>query len=270
MIFDMKSLLPILLLACAASPAAAAETDWMEVAPDVSVRLVSSDIVSAENTVWMGLEIDMPQTTKTYWRVPGESGIPMVIDTAGSRGVAGLEIAWPYPRRETAGGYLDHAFYGRVLFPLAVSVDAENPLLVADITMGVCSDICVPATARLELAPTLADPDSANDFRIRQALATVPLPHDGEGLLGSARFDAEKGALLVELDDPGFDPASMIAEIAESSLIFGEPRVSPDETALSFPLLGRIAAGDLARAEARFTFDTPQGPFEIVRPLSGQ
>lgn len=266
----MKRSFAILALLSPAGAALAEETDWVEVAPDVSVRLVSSDIVTQDGTVWMGLEIDMPQTTKTYWRVPGESGMPMVIDTAGSRGVSALEIAWPYPKRETKEGYLDHAFYGRVLFPLAVAVDADEPLLAAEITMGICSDICVPATASLELAPTLDEPDSANDFRIRQALATVPLPHDGEGLLGEATFDAEQGTLLVELGDTEFDPSTMIAEIADSSLIFGVPEVSADETALSFPLLGRIEAGQLDDVQARFTFDTPEGPFEIMRPLTAE
>lgn len=267
MLLPMKRSFVILLGFCATA-AAAAETDWVEVAPDVTVRLVSSDVVTPENTIWMGLEIAMPETTKTYWRVPGESGIPMVIDTAGSRGVEGVEIAWPYPRRETAQGYLDHAFYGHVLFPLAVSVGEGDPVLSADITMGICSEVCVPANIRLELAATLAEPDSANDLRIRQALATVPLPHDGEGVLGDARFDGEQDALLVALSDPGFDAASMIAEIADSHMIFGEPQMNADATALSFPLLGRVAADDLEGAEARFTFDTPDGPYEIMRKLT--
>lgn len=269
MLLTMKRSFVILLGFCATG-AVAAETDWVEVFPDVTVRLVSSDIVTTDNTIWMGLEIDMPQATKTYWRVPGESGIPMVIDTAGSRGVEGLEIAWPYPRRETAQGYLDHAFYGHVLFPLAVSVSEGDPVLAADITLGICSDVCVPANLRLELAATLAEPDSANDLRIRQALATVPLPHDGEGLLGSARFDGEGEALLVGLDDPDFDANSMIAEIVDSSLIFGEPERTADATSLSFPLLGRVAADDLEGAQARFTFDTPDGPFEITRKLTAE
>lgn len=264
----MKRSLAIFLAGlCWAAPLGAAETGWVEVAPDVSVRLVSADTVSEENTIWMGLEIDMPETTKTYWRIPGETGVPLAIETAGSHGIEGLEVAWPYPKRETAEGYLDHAFYGRVLLPIAVTVYADDPLLVAEITLGVCSDVCVPATARFELAPKLDEPDHANDFRIRQALATVPLPHDGEGLLGEAKFDAQAATLLVALDDPDFDPSSMIAEIAGSSLIFGVPEVT-NGAVLAFPLLGRVEVGEMEGAQARFTFDTPDGPFEITRPLA--
>ena len=249
-----------------ASSAAATETDWVEVAPDVSIRIVSSDSVSDEGTVWMGLEVDMPADTKTYWRVPGESGIPLVIDTTGSQGVTGLEVAWPFPKRETSAGYLDHAFYGHVLIPFQVAVEGDAAVLAADITMGICSDICIPAMAEFELHLDLATPARANDLRIRQALANVPLLDEGTGLLGEARFDAETERLMVEFEDAGFDPSSMIAEIVDTPLLFGEPEVGPGEV-LSFPLMGRAEPSELGNAQARFTFDTPEGPYEIVRPL---
>ncbi len=267
MIVTMKSAPLFIAILILAVPAQAIETDWVGVAPDVSVRMISSDRVSEDGAVWMGLEVDMPASTKTYWRIPGESGIPLTIDTAGSQGIRELEVAWPYPRRETAGGYLDHAFYGHVVIPFQVWVKGDSPQLVADVMMGVCSDICVPVNARFELTPDLDAPDSASGLRIRQALATVPLPHDGEGLLGDAAFDPQDGTITVALDDPQFDPASMIAEIAGSNLLFGEPETASDGTSLSFPLLGRVDVEGITDPQARFTFDTPDGPFEILRPL---
>lgn len=230
------------------------------------MRLVSSDILDDSGTVWMGLEIDMPLDTKTYWRVPGETGLPLLIDTEGSQSVGGLEIKWPFPKREIAEGYLDHAFYGRVLFPLAVTVEGDAPTLVADITMGICSDICVPANARLEITPRLDVPDAPNDFRIRQALASVPLPHDGQGVLGEARFDTNAEAIVVDLLDADFDHSSMIADIADTNLVFGEPEVAKPGQ-LVFALLGRADPDTLDDAQVRFTFDSNEGPFEISRPL---
>jgi DsbC/DsbD-like thiol-disulfide interchange protein len=264
----MKIVIAIITTLALTGPGVAAETDWVEVVPDVSVRLVSSDMLTDEGVIWMGLEIDMPADTKTYWRVPGETGLPLVVNTEGSRDIGGAEIAWPYPKREVAGGYLDHVFYGRVLFPLSVTVEGDAPVLVADITMGICSDICVPANVGLEIVPTLGAPDGPNDFRIRQALAAVPLPHDGEGILGAARFDMEAEAIIVDLLEPGFDHTSMIADIANSSLVFGEPEiVAPGR--LSFALLGRAGPKNLGNANAHFTFNSDGGPFEIVRPLAG-
>lgn len=263
----MKTVIAIFAVFALAGPSIAAETDWVEVAPEVSVRLVSADMLGDDGKVWMGLEIDMPADTKTYWRVPGETGLPLVIDTEGSRDIDEVEIAWPYPKRELAQGYVDHAFYGHVLFPLTVAVAGDAPMLIADITMGICSDICVPANARFEITPALDVPDRPNDFRIRQALADVPLPHDGEGVLGDARFDAEAEAIVVELLDPDFDSSSMIADIDDTSLVFGAPEMA-DSGHLVFGLLGRAGPDALGDAQVRFTFDSPEGPFEIVRPLA--
>ncbi|WP_417580070.1 protein-disulfide reductase DsbD domain-containing protein [Pelagibacterium sp.] len=245
---------------------AAEETAWVEVAPDVSVRLVSSGVPDADGIVWMGLDIDMPADTKTYWRVPGETGLPLIFDIARSSGIDSVQIAWPYPTREITDGYLDHAFYGHVLLPLAVTVSDNSPSLVAEITMGICSDICVPANVSLELAPALDMPDSSNQHRIGQALANVPLPHDGADILGDASFDMSTEAITVALLDPGFDHASMIADIANTTLVFGKPElIAPGQ--LSFALLGRSGPETLRGAVAHFTFENESGPFEITRLL---
>src|SRR6476660_63422 len=83
-----------------ASPAIAAETPWQEIAPGVKLRLISNDTLRADGTTLAGLELDMPQSMKTYWRVPGEAGIPTELDFSGSSGVAGDQMLWPYPRIE--------------------------------------------------------------------------------------------------------------------------------------------------------------------------
>ena len=68
------------ILALAAAPACAGATAWQELAPGVKLRLVASDTLSADGTTLAALELDMPAGTKTYWRVPGESGIPTELD----------------------------------------------------------------------------------------------------------------------------------------------------------------------------------------------
>ena len=86
--FTMR--LPILLgiFASLLSPAFAAETAWQDVAPGVRLRLISTGVVKPDGTTLLGLEIDMPETTKTYWRVPGDTGLPTVLDFTASTGVS--------------------------------------------------------------------------------------------------------------------------------------------------------------------------------------
>ena len=74
----------LLLIPMLLTPAVAAETPWQEVAPGARVRLISSDVLKPGNTTMVALEIDMPVGTNTYWRVPGETGIPTMFDFAGS------------------------------------------------------------------------------------------------------------------------------------------------------------------------------------------
>ncbi|RDE10619.1 protein-disulfide reductase DsbD domain-containing protein [Pelagibacterium lacus] len=263
----MKSIAATLLCFFLAAPVAlAGETDWVELAPGVTARLVSSDTPAADG-LWMGLEIDMPADTKTYWRVPGESGIPLSLDISASRDIAALEMAWPFPQRETGNGYVDHAYYGRVLLPFKLSISGASPRLDARVMLGICSEICIPASAHLVLAPDLAAPDSANGFRIRQALADVPLPIEGHEILGSARFDADSGTVMVDRIDAGFDPASMIAELDGHTVVFDQPRLSADGATIAFSLLGRIGPDLLDGADMRFSYQTSDGPYEVTRPL---
>ena len=59
----------------------------------------------------------MPQNTKTYWRIPGETGIPTELDFTGSTGIAASTILWPYPTVDHVQGYLDYVYYGPTVLP---------------------------------------------------------------------------------------------------------------------------------------------------------
>ena len=148
----------LLLFAAIAVPASAAETPWQEVAPGVKLRLISGDVLKSDGTTLIGLEVDMPESMKTYWRVPGETGIPTELDLGGSTGVTGYQILWPYPRTETTGGYLDHVYRGPTVLPVQLRLDGGNANLMAAVLMGVCSDICVPVTATFGLPRTTFNP----------------------------------------------------------------------------------------------------------------
>lgn len=261
---------PILVLALSfgAVPVMAAETGWVELAPDVSMRLVSSDSVTDDGILWMGFEIDMPEGTKTYWRVPGESGIPMVLDDSASVGLGSVKAVWPFPKRETGNGYLDHSYYGWTLIPLSAPVEAETASISLKVTLGICSDICVPATARFDLPVDLAAPDQAHAFRIRQALAEVPEPTGAEDILGKAVLDVSGNVLHVERKASDFDPASMIAEIDGTMTVFDTPRLTDDGKMISFPVLGRVTPEMLADGLVRLSYDTGRGPYETTRPLT--
>src|SRR5215207_2818553 len=123
------------------------------------------------------IEIVLDPGFKTYWRAPGESGLPPAFDWAGSENLSAAEVLWPAPHRFEDSGGVAYGYKDRVLLPVRVSPnDAGKPLRLAlKLDYGVCKDICIPAQASLALAlrPGEATPPSAP---IAKALARVPRP----------------------------------------------------------------------------------------------
>lgn len=121
------------------------------------------------------IEIRLLPGWKTYWRRPGDAGIPPDFDWSGSRNVAELRVHWPAPDVFHQAGLRSVGYHDGVVLPVEVvpaRTDAPMRLsLYAE--LGICRDICVPVSAR---ADTDLPPGGArDDARIRAALADRPL-----------------------------------------------------------------------------------------------
>ncbi|MBK8085851.1 MAG: hypothetical protein IPK28_19615 [Devosia sp.] len=261
--------MPLFLLALSCLPAHAGETPWQEVAPDVRVRMISSDVLRPGGTTMIGLEIDMPPGTKTYWRVPGETGIPTTIDLAGSTGITGHESLWPFPQIDTAEGFVDFVYFGPTVLPVELHLPGDAAMLEAAVTMGVCSDICVPVSAHFSLPLSFARPDRGQSLRIAQAVALTPMDWtDPRQPVGWVGYDAAADALAVRLGDDRIDPLSLIADAGPDGQLFGAPQKSPDGSLVLLPLLGGAAEGDVAGRPVQLTFMTEMGPFSLSRIIA--
>lgn len=262
-----KLVLAALVLLCL--PANAAETAWQEVAPDVRLRLIASESRDASGRTLVGLEVDMPGDHKTYWAVPGETGIPTTFDLTGSVGVDGFEMHWPFPRTEVVAGYLDHVYSGPTVLPFSLAVDGKQAVVRADVMMGICSDVCVPAMASFTLPLAFERPDTGQSLRLAQAVALAPIPWDGaEPALGAPRFDAVAEELLVPVLSPEVDAASIIADAGPRGPLFGAPQKSPQAHLVRIPLLGGVGDEVAAGGSVTLTFETPRGPFSLLRQLA--
>ena len=124
----MRPIVLALSLSLLAVPAQAGETPWQEVAPGVKVRLITSDKLD-DGVTLAGLELDMPESTNTYWRIPGETGIPTELDFAASTGVSDPWIHWPYPEIDRSRGYLDYVYFGPTVLPFEISADEARDIL---------------------------------------------------------------------------------------------------------------------------------------------
>ncbi len=262
----MKRFLPIAALVLAACPAAhAAESPWVEVAPDTRMRLISNDIVVNGKTM-AAIELDMPAATKTYWRIPGETGIPAQLDLAGSTNVESGEIVWPYPLRQIEHGFVDFVYKGETLLPVALTVGSGAAEVTANVMLGVCDQICVPVRAELALTINPARPDRRQGLRIQQALADVPAPWAGDAaIIGDVIIDPVSRRLDVAIDTAQVDPQSVIIDNGDPGLLFSMPQKSPEAGLVSFELLGKRAGEGLQGQPVRLTFLTANGAFEVSR-----
>lgn len=262
----LRACLYLLLAGLTAAPAWAGESPWVGIAPDARLRLISSDTVSGGKTL-AALEIDMPDNMKTYWRIPGETGIPVAIDLAGSSGVGGHEIIWPYPRRERKDGYVDFVYYGHTILPLELMVDGQDPHVQADVTMGICTDICVPVRAELALPLDPGTADRASALRIRQAMALAPIAYEGgSSPVGDVMFSAAEQHLRVRFDPALTDANSIIPDTGDPAVLFSLPKIAgPDGDMAIFEPLGRRARENLAGQPLRITFLTTDGAYRVTR-----
>ena len=266
----MRTILALALAALLAVPAAAGETPWQEVAPGVKLRLISTGQIKANGTTLVGLEIDMPETTKTYWRVPGDTGMPTELDFAGSTGIASHQIEWPYPTRHEGKDYLDYAYFGPTVLPIALTLDAAAPTLALNAVLGVCSDICIPAQASFTLDLAEAKPDRPNGLRLRQWLAMAPIPWEGDTPpIGDVALQPDGKAIGIRLIDPDLDPLSLIAATPSGEPLFGAPQKSPQANLILVPILGKADQIDLEGQDIQLTFITGMGAFEITRSIGG-
>jgi DsbC/DsbD-like thiol-disulfide interchange protein len=264
----MRTLLAAALL-LAPLPAYAAATPWQDVAPGARLRLISSDARQPDGTTLVGIELDIPDSYKTYWRMPGESGIPTEFDVSGSAGVASPAIEWPFPTPEVSNGYLDYVYHGATVLPVAIKTTGDAPLLKASVTMGVCSDVCVPVRASFSLPLSFAAADAGQSIRLKQAEALAPIPWNGQDApFNAVSYDNAAHALHIDLGDPAIDPASVIVSTPDPTIVFDTPQKSPDSHSILLPMRDKKLGSDWAKTPVQLTFMTAMGAFEISEPVA--
>jgi DsbC/DsbD-like thiol-disulfide interchange protein len=140
-----------------------------------AVRLLAG---SRSGAVLMGgIAFQLQPGWKTYWRTPGDSGVPPRFDFSKSDNIEAVTVLWPAPMQfdDGAGGY-SLGYKGQVVLPLRiVPKNADKPVtLRAAINYAVCEKLCIPVEANAELA--FASVASTEDGALHAALDTVPKP----------------------------------------------------------------------------------------------
>ncbi|MDB5596587.1 MAG: hypothetical protein JWM36_3548 [Hyphomicrobiales bacterium] len=174
--------------------AAETETGWARGALS-QARLVAAGGLDGEGVYRLALEIALTGDAHTYWRSPGDAGVPPKLSAEGSRNVKSADLSYPAPTRMDEAGLQVFGYRGALLIPLdVVPADRDRPVhLAVTFSYAACEKICIPAEARAELDLTPNAPPSAQTERIAAARAGLPVQTTNGGAV-TFEVVAAKGA----------------------------------------------------------------------------
>ncbi len=132
---------------------------------------------TAEGDHMAAIHITLRPGWVTYWRTPGDGGIPPQMVFEGSDSIESVTPYWPTPEVFGSYGMRSIGYYDSVTVPLAIDLNegASDVAISGEITIGVCEEICIPVTLNVaSLLPQVGQPDAM----INAALADRPLSQE--------------------------------------------------------------------------------------------
>jgi DsbC/DsbD-like thiol-disulfide interchange protein len=256
---------------------AADASDW-DRGHHSAVRLIAGPTTQSggERRLRAGVEMTLAPNWKTYWRYPGDSGVPPRFDFSGSDNLKTATVLWPAPTRFADGSGTSVGYGTRVLFPLRIeATDAAKPVtLRVSLDYAVCEKLCVPVEAKASVR--LPATGAAFEAPLNASEARVPRPTAlaAEGALAivSVRREADRGPRVL-VDVRTTEPAAtdLLAEgpTAEWALplpekIAGAP---PGLVRFAFLLDGLPPGAEARGAVLTLTAITPHHAIETATHL---
>lgn len=220
----------------AAAQQANPATPWVEL-NNARARLVAGPpAAKAAKSYLAGVEITLAEDWKTYWRMPGDAGVPPMFDWTGSTNVASLKVLYPAPSRMSEPAAETIGYKKSVLFPVeVVPKDASRPVgLALAMEFGVCRDICIPAEAKFSLTLQPAVMAGAPLPAVVAALEKVPRQQASRRAMdprlkgATAKLEGDAPRLTIEANFPrGSERADIFIE-APDGLYVPMPKRLPD------------------------------------------
>ena len=201
-------------VACMAIEARAEDSSLWQRDTYSAIRLLAGSRSGA--VLLGGIAIQLQPGWKTYWRTPGDSGVPPRFDFSKSDNVEAVTVLWPAPMKfdDGAGGQ-SLGYKSQVVLPLRiVAKSADKPVVLrAAINYAVCDKLCIPVEANSELS--FASVASTEDGALSAALDTVPKPANigdpNPVTIRDVRRDG-KSNVLVDVTAPESKSVSLFVE----------------------------------------------------------
>ncbi|MEX0281709.1 MAG: protein-disulfide reductase DsbD domain-containing protein [Arenibacterium sp.] len=146
----------------------------------VQLELLQGGMTS-DGTYQTAIRLDMADGWKTYWRRPGDAGIPPRLVWNGSRNVAAAEETWPTPAVFDQSGMRSVGYISQLVLPVKITPkqSSKKVRLRGKIEFGICQEVCIPAALNFNAE---LDPDAPRHPTIAAALAARPYSETEAGV----------------------------------------------------------------------------------------
>jgi DsbC/DsbD-like thiol-disulfide interchange protein len=242
-----------------------------------AVRLIAGAAGKAFGSEFLraGIQIRLDSGWKTYWRYPGDSGVPPRFNFARSENLDSVRVLWPAPRMFSEEGVKSIGYIGGVIFPLrVVPRDPSRPVLLRfDVDYAICERLCIPAEGRGELL--LSGELSTEEEALRQAEARVPVVLGiGEGdvvEIGAVDHDPERNRFLIDVRAPDLGKLELFAEGPTTDWALPIPEPIPGGAAgfqrFALELDGAPPGASTDAVKLKLTAVAGERAVEVVIPL---
>ncbi|MFZ4552617.1 MAG: protein-disulfide reductase DsbD family protein [Aquabacterium sp.] len=204
----------------------------------VEVQLIpETEAVVAGGRLTVGVRQRIASGWHTYWRNPGDSGMPTRLSWQLPPKVDAGEIQWPVPQRFDVDGVINYGYAEQVtllsdiVLPASLPIGSVVPLQV-DVSWLVCRDLCIPQKASLHTQVRVVssrDEVGVPDARIAQAREQLPMPVSGRVTV--TQTDASWLLHIPKEMVRTPDPKGYFFPTAGDAIVHGGPqRMQPDAT----------------------------------------
>lgn len=229
---------------------------------------------TANGTYLTALKLTLEDGWKTYWRAPGDAGIPPEINWKRSSNVGRVEITWPAPDVFDQNGLQSIGYKNQLVLPIEIT--PRNPAkpvrLQGEMDLGVCKDVCIPERLGFDhtldanagrhpaIAAALAQrPYSAQEARVSSATCRLTPTKDGMRIEARVTMPSAGGheVAVIEPGNPSLWASQPIAQrqgdtlVAEAEIInaSGTP-FALDRSEIRITVLGANHAVDIQGCSA--------------------
>ncbi len=187
-------------------PAMAVAQGAVVTTPQVRAELVAHapQGVAPDQPMQLALRIEHQPHWHTYWKNPGDSGLPTQLSWALPEGVQASDIQWPTPKKLPLGPLVNYGYEDVLLLPVALQLPADFKSPTLDVKLAaewlVCKDVCIPESGEFSLSLPVGKPavTHAEDFANLRDTLPVQVP-DAQGR-ADVRSDARGQTLVVSVD----------------------------------------------------------------------